>query len=55
MSQTMSSNTASALTGMMEDVVTKESPTLAIDGVKVATRKPALRRLAQTTNRLTRG
>lgn len=36
MSQTMSSNTASALTGMMEDVVTKESPTLAIDGVKVA-------------------
>ena len=36
MSQAMSSNTASALTGMMENVVSKESPTLAINGVQVA-------------------
>ena len=36
MSQAMSSNTASALTGLMENVVSKESPTLAINGVQVA-------------------
>lgn len=36
MSQAFSSDTAAKLTQMMESVVTKENPNLAIDGVRVA-------------------